>query len=135
MKLSPSCAKVFPKPPLSRLWHLPSGSEDGSWCRIVFHNGFDLLFVGLAISFEEVIRISLCWRIGIWIVQQVLDTEENLLDSDGWLPTLFFIQDGKANSTGGIDVGVEKWGNKFAYVLVRYFTSGDLPVTYISEAL
>ena len=119
MIFSPSCAKVFPKKPFSRLWHLPSGSRDGSWCRILFHNGFDLLFVGLAISFEEVVGISLCWRIRVWIVEQVLDTEENLLDSDGWLPTLFFIQDGKANSTGGIDVGVKKWGNEFAYVLVR----------------
>lgn len=45
------------------------------WCRILFHNGFDLLLVSLAISLEEVVRIRLCWRIGIWIIEKILDTK------------------------------------------------------------
>ena len=46
-----------------------------SWCWIVFHNGFDLLLISLAISLEEVVGICLGWRVGIWVVEQILDTE------------------------------------------------------------
>ena len=45
------------------------------WCWVFFHNGFDLLLVSLAISLEEVVCIGLGWRIGVWIIEKILDTE------------------------------------------------------------
>lgn len=71
--------------------HEVSTAVSRGW--IVFHNGFDLLFVSLAISLEEVVGIGLRWRIGVWIVEEILDAEEDLFDGDGWLPALFFVQD------------------------------------------
>lgn len=68
-------------------------SKAVSWRWIVFHNGFDLLLVGLAISLEKVVGIGLRRRIRVWIVEQILDAEEDLFDGDGWLPALFFVQD------------------------------------------
>lgn len=38
----------------------------------------------------------------------------HLLDGDGWLPAFFLVQDRKAYCSRRIDVGVEKWRNKFA---------------------
>ena len=63
------------------------------WCWIVFHNGFHFLLVSLTISLEEVVCIGLRWRIGVWVIEKILDTEEHLFDCDGWFPTLFFVQD------------------------------------------
>lgn len=54
-------------------------------------------------------------RLGVGFVQQRLDTEKNLLDSDGGLPAFFFIENGQADSAGRIDVGVEERRNKLAW--------------------
>ena len=45
------------------------------WCWIVFHNGFHFLLVSLTISLEKVVRIGLRWRIGVWVIEKILDTE------------------------------------------------------------
>lgn len=76
---------------ICRVCHEASTAVSRGW--IVFHNGFDLLFVSLAISLEEIVGIGLRWRIRIWIVEEILDAEEDLLDGDGWLPAFFFVQD------------------------------------------
>ena len=45
------------------------------WCWIVFHNGFHFLLISLTISLEEVVCIGLRWRIGVWVIEKVLDSE------------------------------------------------------------
>lgn len=44
-----------------------------------------------------------------------MDTEENLLDSDGGLPAFFFVENGQADSAGRVDVGVEERRNELAW--------------------
>lgn len=120
MESPPLCANVVHDiAPLTICSVCHEASRAVSRCWIVFHYGFYLLLVSLAISLEEVVGIGLRWRIGIWVVEKILDAEKDLFDGDGWLPALFFVQDWQANSTGGINIGVEKWGNEFACMLVR----------------
>jgi len=54
------------------------------------------------------------WRLGIRIVEKILDAEKDLLDGDGWFPTFFLVQDGKANRTRRVDVRVEEGRDEFA---------------------
>lgn len=54
-------------------------------------------------------------RLGVGIVEQVLHAQKDLLDRNGWLPRLLFVQDRQANSSGGIHVRVEERGDEFAY--------------------
>jgi hypothetical protein len=56
------------------------------------------------------------WGVGVWLVEQVLDSEENLLDGDSRLPCIFFVQDGQADGAGGVNVGVEERWDEFAYL-------------------
>ena len=50
--------------------------------------------VGLSILLEEVVGFSLSRRFRIGIVEQILDSKENLLDGDRWFPSLLLVQDG-----------------------------------------
>jgi hypothetical protein len=78
---------------------------------------FDFCLVRCPILLEQVIGFGLCRRFWIWIVEEILNTEENLLDGDSWLPSFFFVQDGKADGSGRIDVGMEKRWCEFAYTV------------------
>ena len=63
-----------------------------SWRWILLDNAFDLFVIGLAIFLEEVIGISLGGRLRVWIVEQILNPNKDLLDGDRGFPTLFFVQ-------------------------------------------
>lgn len=44
-----------------------------------------------------------------------MDTKENLLESDGRFPSLFLVEDRKADGARRIDIGVEQRRDEFAY--------------------
>jgi hypothetical protein len=74
----------------------------------------DLLVVGSAVLAEQVVCLSLSRRLGVGLVQQRLNAEEDLLDGDGGLPAFLFVENGQANGSGRVDVGVEERRNEFA---------------------
>jgi hypothetical protein len=63
-------------------------------CRVVPHNSLDLNLILCSILLEEVVCVSLRWRVWVGIIKKILDAEKNLLDCDRGLPTLLFVQDG-----------------------------------------
>jgi hypothetical protein len=83
-------------------------------CWIVSHNPLDLALVCCAVLAEEVVCVSLGWRVWVRIVQEILHSEKDLFDGDRWLPALFLIQDGQADCARGIDIRVEERGYEFA---------------------
>lgn len=83
--------------------------------RMVFlHNLPHLLLVGWSILFEEIVGFGLRGGLRVWIIEKILDSKENLLDSDRGFPCLFFIQNRKADGARRVDVGVEERGDEFA---------------------
>jgi len=46
----------------------------------------DFPLVGHLIILEHRVCVTLRWVVYIWIIQQVLNTEQYLFDSDGWFP-------------------------------------------------
>lgn len=54
------------------------------------------------------IGLSLGGIVGIRVVQQILDTEEDLPDCDTRLPILFLIENTETYSSAGIYIGVEE---------------------------
>jgi hypothetical protein len=76
-------------------------------CRVITNDSLDLGLVCGAIFLEEVVGISLGWRVGVGVIEEVLNTEKNLLDGNRRLPTLFLVQNRQADGTRGVDVGVE----------------------------
>jgi hypothetical protein len=84
--------------------------------RVLPYDFLDLALIRCSIFLEEVVSVGLGWGVGVWLVEQVLDTEENLLNGDRWLPCIFFIQDRQADRAGGVDVGVEERWDEFAYL-------------------
>ena len=91
--------------------------KDKSWRWVIFDNVLDFLVICVTIFFEQIIGLCLGWRIWIWVIEQVLDPEKNLLDCDGRLPAFFLIQDRKANSSRRVDIWMEQRRHKFAYHL------------------
>jgi hypothetical protein len=49
-------------------------------------------FVCRTVLLKEVVGISLCRRLRVWIVQKILDTKQELLDGDGRSPILLLVQ-------------------------------------------
>ena len=88
-----------------------------SWRWVIFDNVLDLLVVCVTVLFEQVVGFGLGWRIWIWIIEEVLDPEKNLLDCDSRLPAFFFIQDGEADGSRRVDIWMEERRHKFAYHL------------------
>jgi len=43
------------------------------------------------------------------VVQQILNSEQDLLNCDGWPPVFLLVQQRQANGSGRVNVGVEKW--------------------------
>lgn len=84
---------------------------------ILLYDILNLLLVRGAILFEQIERIGLRRRLRVRLVEQRLNTEEDLLDGDGGLPAFFFIEDGEADGAGRVDVGVEERGHEFACTL------------------
>ena len=48
----------------------------------------------------------------VWVVQQILDTQEDLLDCDGGPPVLLLVQDGEAHSYRWVNIRMKQWRNK-----------------------
>jgi hypothetical protein len=86
-----------------------------SW--VVSYNPLDLVLICSPILLEEVVCVSLSWRVGVGVIEKVLNSEEDLLDGDGRLPALLFIQDRQADGARGIDVGVEERWDEFAWTV------------------
>ena len=107
-----------------------------SRCRIFFDDVLNLLLVCLTIPLEEIVSVSLCWRVRIGVVEQILDAKKDLFDSNSRLPTFLFIQYRETDCTRWIDIGVEKRGYEFACRLVSEcsFTSSNT-IAYTSVAL
>jgi len=82
--------------------------------RVLLDDIAHLPLVRRAVFLELVERVGLCGRVWVRLVEQRLDAEENLLDGYGGLPAFFFVEDAEADGAGGVDVGVEEWGDEFA---------------------
>ena len=67
-----------------------------------------------AVLLEQVVGICLRRRFGVGVVEEVLDADEDLLDSDGWLPGLLLVQYRQADGATWIDIRVEQRWNEFA---------------------
>lgn len=81
---------------------------------VVSDDLLDLLVVGSAVLAEQIVGLGLSRRLGIGLVQQRLNAEEDLLDGNGGLPAFLFVEDGQANGSGRVDVGVEERRNELA---------------------
>lgn len=92
--------------------YTPRQTHLGCW--VVSHDPLDLVLVCCAVLLEEIVGIGLCWRVWVGVVEKVLDTEENLLNRNRWLPSFLLVQNGQADGSRGVDVWVEEWGNEFA---------------------
>lgn len=95
-----------------------------SWSWVLSDGALDALLVFYSILLEKVVRLSLRRRVWIRIVEEVLNSERNLLDSDSGFPALVLVQDRETHSAGWIDVGVEERRCKFAYRSDRVLVSG-----------
>ncbi len=82
--------------------------------RILAHDLLDPPFVLRPVSLEHVVSLRLSRGLGVGVVEQVLDAEEDLLDGDGRLPRLLLVQDRQADGAGWVDVRVEERGCEFA---------------------
>ena len=92
----------------------PSSLSSVSRRRILLHHLLHPLLIRRPILLIQIIRIRLRGRLRVYLVQQHLDPQEDLFDGDGGFPALFFVEDAEADGAGGVDVGVEEWGDKFA---------------------
>ena len=68
-------------------------------CSWSIHSGglFALLEIRCAVPLEQVVGVRLRRRVWVRVVEQVLDAEKDLLDGDGWLPSLLLVDDGEAD--------------------------------------
>lgn len=85
------------------------------WSWVLLDNLPDLALVCSLVLFEQVESVGLCWRLGVGLVEQRLNTQQNFFDVYCGLPTFFFVEDGKADGARGIDVRVEERRHEFAY--------------------
>ena len=84
---------------------------------VLFDHLAHTFLISGSIFLENVVCICLRRRFGIGVVQQVLNSNENLLQCDRRAPGFFFIQDREANGARGIDIRVEEGRSEFAYVV------------------
>lgn len=93
---------------------IPASLAAASWSRILTDYATNPLLVFGTVSLEQVVGLCLSRRLRVRIVQQVLDTQQDLLNGDRGLPRLFFVQDRQTDSSGGVDVGVKQRRDEFA---------------------
>src|ERR1041385_469075 len=55
------------------------------------HNSLDPLLVLSSVSLEEVVGLSLGGRIGVGLIEKLLDAKKNLFERDGRFPRLLFV--------------------------------------------
>lgn len=82
--------------------------------RILANYAPDALFVLDLVFLEQIVGVGLGGRLGVGVVEQVLDAQKNLLDRDGRLPGLFLVENRQADGARGVDVGMEQRRDKFA---------------------
>jgi hypothetical protein len=82
--------------------------------RVLLDNALDPPLVLDFVLFEQVVGLGLGRRLGVRVVKQILDSQEDLLDRNGGAPCLFLVENGQADGTGGVHVGVKEGGDKFA---------------------
>lgn len=61
------------------------------WCRVLLDHSLDSSFVLNSVLFEEIVCIGLSGRLGVGVVQEVLNTKQDLLYRDRRLPSLLFV--------------------------------------------
>lgn len=90
-----------------------------SWRRILPDNPAHALLVFVSVLLIQIVRVGLGGRVRVGVVEQILDAQQDLLDSDGGPPGLLLVQDRQANGAARVDVGVkqrrlelacERWG-------------------------
>ena len=65
-------------------------------------------------SHKEMICVGVGGAVGIRVVQEVLDSQQDLLDGDGGLPSVVLIQDGQTHRSRGVHIWVEEGRCEFA---------------------
>jgi hypothetical protein len=85
---------------------------------VLLNNSLDLALIRRLVLLVQIERVGLGGRFRVRLIEQRLNTEENLFDVDRGFPAFFFIENGEADGARGVDVGVEKRGYEFAYSLL-----------------
>ena len=67
----------------------------------------------------EVVGVGLGGRVRVGVIEQVLDAQGDLLDGNGGLPGLVFVEDGQADGAGRVDVRMEQRRDEFALWRLR----------------
>jgi hypothetical protein len=83
-------------------------------CGIISYDSLDLALVCGTILSKQVVCIGLGRGVRVGIIEEVLNSKKDLLDGDRRLPPFFLVQDGEADGTGGVDVGVKERRDEFA---------------------
>lgn len=85
------------------------------WRRIIAHCPLDPFLVLVPVLLEQVVGLGLGGRLRVWVVQQVLHAQQDLLDGNGGLPPLLLVQDRETDRAGRVDVGVEERRDELAW--------------------
>lgn len=75
--------------------------------RVLSNHPLDTLLVFHFVPLEQVVCLGLRWRLGIGVVQEILDTEDDLFDGDGRFPAFILVEYRQANGPRRVDVWVE----------------------------
>lgn len=81
---------------------------------VVANHPLDTALVLCPVLLEQIVGVCLRRRLGVGVVEEVLDAYEDLLDSDSWLPGLLLVQYGQADGATRVDIRVEERWNEFA---------------------
>lgn len=61
------------------------------------------------------VSLCLCWVLNVRLIQQLLDTQQDLFDGDGRPPIFVLLQDRQTHSAWWVDIWVEYWWFKLAF--------------------
>lgn len=61
--------------------------------RVLLDDLADSSLVCRAVLLEQIVGIGLRGRLGVRVIEQILDTQQDRLDCDGRAPGLLFVQD------------------------------------------
>jgi hypothetical protein len=66
---------------------------------VVLDDLLDLSFIRRSILLKQIVRIGLSWRVWVWVIEQVLNANQDRSDGDCWLPAFFLIENGQTDGT------------------------------------
>lgn len=95
----------------------------------------DTLLIVHPVLTVNCICLCLGWVLNIRLIQQFLDSQKNLFNSDGGPPVLVFFQDGEAHSSRWVDIWVENWGLKLAFWWWRWVVIFEQHSEFVKSAL